>query len=340
MKLSIEKSDYSMFVSVYQNLENKKNIFYMYFTTNLLHYALESTQFVPDNVNLVVITGGLEQEEIALIHRRMNIPTVHLSRRYNDGHIWEMLFNVNKHNFGWIDVDCFASSPDLFSDLVKIDDHTAINTVWARKHDYYGIDDYFANTYLQFININIAKNIMNKYPKLNLTPVYINETVVRWYEVPRFLDEEEKAILIAAFPKCGKNQKGFDTTHYYQMLVMIEGFQINKVRELNQLAKYYSEEALHLGGCNMIHTYQMDKSARRIFYRFNMRYSYYLLIKYFHELPECYVHFKEEFDKTMTMNKLSTDLRDLVPKLLEYTQRNGIYLNVSMEENHEKECIV
>ena len=129
MKLSIEKNDYLMFISAYQSLENKKDIFYMYFTTKLLHYALESTQFVPENVNLVVITGGMEQEEIDLIHRKINIPTIHLGRRYNDGHIWEMLFNVNEHNFGWMDVDCFASNPGLFSDLVKIDDHTAINTV-------------------------------------------------------------------------------------------------------------------------------------------------------------------------------------------------------------------
>lgn len=338
MKLSIDKTDYSKFVSTYNGLETQKDIFYMYFTTKLLHYALESTRYIPENVNLVLITAGLEQEEIDLINRKINYPAIHLGQRYNDGYIWEMLFAVNEYNFGWIDVDCFISALSIYADLVKIDENTAINTVWARKHDYYGIDAYFANTYMQFINIKIAKQIMEKYPKLSMTPIYINEEVMRWYEVPRFLDENEKEFLISAFPKCGDNKKGFDTTHYYQMIVMIERFQIQRVRELDQLAKYYSNEAVHLGGCNMIHTYQMDKSARRIFYRFNMRYSYYLLVKYLHELPESYVQFKKEFDKTMANNKLSTDLQDLVPRIQEFFTRNNICLRVKIEECYEKEC--
>lgn len=338
MKLSIEKEDYTRFVSAYEKLENKNNIFYVYFTTKLLHYALESTKFVPKTANLVVITGGLEQGEIDFISREFSIPVIHLSKRYNDGHIWEMLFDVNRNNFGWMDVDCFVSSPKVFEDLVKIDEQTAINTIWARKHEYYGIDAYFANTFMQFINIKIAKYIMDKYPKLNLTPIYINQEVVRWYEVPRFLEEDEKALLLSAFPRCGENKKGFDTTHYYQLLVMLEGFKIHRVRELDPLAQYYSEEALHLGGCNMIHTYPLDKTPRRIFYRFNMRFSYYLLKKYFDKLPDCYGAFKKEFDKTMEINKLSTDTEDLVLKINEYIQRNGIRLNVEIGEEHEETC--
>ena len=74
----------------------------------------------------------------------------------------------------------------------------------------------------------------------------------------------------------------------------------------------------------MIHRIILDHSLKRIYYRFNMRYSYYLLQKYMDVLPEQYKELQRSFAGNMNENKLSCDREDLESRILEYAQRNGL----------------
>lgn len=55
------------FKEFYEKLNNKKKIFYVYFSKGLLHFALESVRRVPKDVNLVIIVSGIDQSEIDII---------------------------------------------------------------------------------------------------------------------------------------------------------------------------------------------------------------------------------------------------------------------------------
>lgn len=321
---NITPADLKLFQEFYSNLESKKDIFYMYFTGNLLHYALGSTALIPNEVNLVLITSDLTQNEIQAIKNKIHRPHINFTNKYHDGYIWDMLIETNEFNFGWIDVDCFIFNPQIF-DEIKIfpNDKIAINTVWARKYDEYCVDYYFANTYFTFVNISVYKYIKSLYHDVTMMPSVYNA------QSDQIVFEAHKNISLELFKtlKMHYNKLDvclFDTTHLYHMLFYINGFEINRIRDLNQMSTYYSQEALHLGGCHLIHRYMLDDSLKRLYFRFNMRLSFYILHKNLFQLPKEYQQFYNLFKENIIKNKLNPDIDDVIEKIKSYAKRNNI----------------
>ena len=194
-----------------------------------------------------------------------------------------------------------------------------------KSDDSYGLEDLFSNMYLQFFRFEALKTVRERFGEVTMLPVVFDGThnempYERYYVMPK----EEQERLFALYPALRNDEKGLDTTHYFQLLMFAEGYTIKRVRKLSQMKQYYSGEALHLGGCHMIHRIILDHSLKRIYYRFNMRYSYYLLQKYMDVLPEQYKELQRSFAGNMNENKLSCDREDLESRILEYAQRNGL----------------
>lgn len=323
--MQISSTDYGKFQSFYQGLSVKNHIFYMFFTSNLLHYAMESVSLVPAEVNLVIITAGLTGDEIECIHRFFRRPHLNFDTKYHDTCIWEMIRRATEGNFGWLDVDCFVYNPQLFQEMMKISDRTALNTAWSRPYDYYGVDGLFANTYFLYVNADILQKMTEKYKDLTFVPrVFRDVEGEPIYGNYKYLSEGETEFLIEKYPNAINNPKGYDTTHHYQIMLMVEGYEVKRIRELNQLAVYYSKELFHLGGCYRIHEALLDKGLRRVYFRFNMRYSFYLLQKYIKQLPEQYLEFQKKFAENMERNKLSTDMEEVLDAVMKYSERSGI----------------
>ncbi|MEK8169661.1 hypothetical protein NKH77_07340 [Streptomyces sp. M19] len=49
----------------------------------------------------------------------------------DDNTAWEFLFDANRTNFGYVDIDCFVLEPEVFSDLASFDEGVAVNAIWT-----------------------------------------------------------------------------------------------------------------------------------------------------------------------------------------------------------------
>ena len=62
--------DYQMMKLFYNSLVDKKNIFYIYFTSDLLYWLDKSLELIPDSVNVVLIGAGLDDNEQVWVRNR------------------------------------------------------------------------------------------------------------------------------------------------------------------------------------------------------------------------------------------------------------------------------
>lgn len=325
MNMDVDENDKLAFAAFYRNLACKENIIFMYFSTGLLHFAVESCALVPKSGNLVLITTCLSEEEEKVVEEKIRRPHINFLNYYHDGDIWNLIVSEVTGNFGWLDVDCFIFNQNIFEEMTHFGEKIGINTLWVKSYACYCLENLFSNTYLQFFRYDVLKQVQAKFDQVSMLPIVFSNTYddipyERYYKIPK--GEQEKLFLM--YPALRNDKKGLDTTHYYQLLMFTEGYTINRVRELSQMKQYYSEEAVHLGGCHMIHVTKLDNSLKRIYYRFNMRFSYYVLLKHLAILPKQYEELREIFENNMRDNKLSCDREDLESHILEYAKRNGL----------------
>ena len=86
----------------YEGLDDKRDIFYMAFSSNLLHWVKLTTSFIPDRVNLVLVGWDLSADEIEWVKANVNRPFHHIPLAIDDKTVWEFLFEFNRYNFGWV----------------------------------------------------------------------------------------------------------------------------------------------------------------------------------------------------------------------------------------------
>src|SRR5271165_7100103 len=98
-----EREYLAKFLSFYEQLPDKRNIFYVFFSSALLHWVKTILAFIPDRVNIVLIGSQLKQGELEWLRTAQNRPFHHIPMRVDDKTVWEFLFEVNRHNFGWLD---------------------------------------------------------------------------------------------------------------------------------------------------------------------------------------------------------------------------------------------
>ncbi|MGH3994452.1 MAG: VOC family protein, partial [Pseudonocardiaceae bacterium] len=115
------------FKAFYARLEDKRDVFYTFFTGGLLHWALKAASFVPADVNLVFLGAELSAEEREWIAANVDRPFHYIDLPVNDWPVWDFLLEASDTNFGWLDIDCFVLIPDVFRDLAKVPPVVALN---------------------------------------------------------------------------------------------------------------------------------------------------------------------------------------------------------------------
>jgi len=285
---------------------------------------LESVRRVPADVNLVIITAGVDQDEKDIIEKYIGREVIYLENVYPDMSIWEILFRYNKYSFGWLDVDCFVFDSSLFKDLSDLNDGVGVNTVWAGRFSRYQIEDWLGNTFFAFYNKRAMNEIFDKYGFISPRIARFPDKDLNYLDKECYVDisEEQIELLKDKFPLFKENERGyFDTTHLYQIYILMNGMKIGRVRNVDSLKEYYFNGALHLGGCNRIHVYRLDNPKTNMVFKFNMRFSYLLLKKYLPILPEYYREIYKVFTKTLKDNGICADVENLRSSISRYMKK-------------------
>lgn len=137
------------FRAFYDNLADKHEPFYMFFTSGLLHWAAAAESHVPRDTNLVLLGSGLTDAEQTWITTHLDRPFHHITERIDDIAAWQLLFAVNEQSFGWLDIDCFVLNPGVFAELADIAPDVSMNCGWSMATDF-GFP--VAGTHLLFVN--------------------------------------------------------------------------------------------------------------------------------------------------------------------------------------------
>jgi hypothetical protein len=317
-----ERKYLAKFLSFYEQLPDKRNIFYIFFSSALLHWVKTILAFVPDRVNTVLIGSELTQGELEWLRTAQNRPFHHIPMRVDDKTVWEFLFEVNRHNFGWLDVDCFVLNPNVFDEMASIGDKVSLNSAYS----YIGHGGMrVVSTHFLFVNVAIRDAIRRAGVKVSpCTYSYTDNPAGRHVpnvttKVPthRQLDlirntvllDEEGLPVPPSMIKEKFDAPVFDTLVMYQLVATALGYPVKFVRCVSGIAgtqESYSDELMHIAAASYFRTLKRyehykperltDRQREEIFsyYKLLLQFNYLLLSKRVAGLPEEYLRLQEE----------------------------------------------
>lgn len=277
----LEMPNKAKFAEFYTRLENTRDIYYMFFTTGMLFWVAKSISYIPADVNLVLLCAGLDEEERAWINTNYRFPVFYIDEYTDDNSIWNMLFAVNKKNFGWIDCDCFVLNPGIFAEMTTIDDDVFANVCWANADRRTGKE--LLNSYFVFINQKALRAMgeaaLDVSPGIYLYPGDTDKAKRLAHMYPFILEPQHMPFILAyqggypmQFSETGDDGY-FDTLLISQFVAAGLGYRLHRVRSLSN-AHYASNDLLHVGGSsNFSEPYQRVKSnnVSVVKYAFNIR---------------------------------------------------------------------
>lgn len=271
------------FRSFYDRLEQKRDIYYMFFTGGLLHWAVKAESYVPPDVNLVLIGSDLSTAEREWIAAHIKRPFHHMNVLVNDWPVWDFLLETNQFSFGWLDIDCLVLNPEILREATKLPARAAVNCVWSYDSGY---DCRIANTYLMFVNIDAIREL-----RARRIPVWARPHDWRggdrseqagmrcFYRVP---SARERRVMrtVAPTDEHGRprppgSRNFFDTMSVFQILAHAIGFDAHHVRRLenpmlgpiepgqaHEQPQEMSDEIVHVGGISYYHEHFHNPAVR------------------------------------------------------------------------------
>jgi hypothetical protein len=243
------------FAKFYQCLPDKHDIFYMFFSGGLLHWVATSAGFVPDDVNLVLIGSGLPAREQEWVRESLGRPFFHVDLTISDDIAWTFLYDINEHNFGWLDIDCFVFNGALFGEMTNISSDVFVNATWWLDSGY-GFP--LASSFFQFVNVNALRILRAN--GLGVSPdSYSYRPLKRKYPnmpyYPEVLTRRLRKQLLKVMPADAGWPGGIpflDTTYMAQLVARTLGLGGGQVRRLVSTEEgmppdEYSSELIHIG---------------------------------------------------------------------------------------------
>lgn len=241
--------------SFYDALPDATDVIYMFVTPNLLHWAITALRFVPVDVNLVLIGSGLADEEAEWLARHGGRPFLRLSDRIDLDTIWDLLFDINRRNFGWLDPDCFIMNPSLFTEMRRVAAGDIVNCMWTHaacgptKRPFHVLESYFLFFNVEAIDALRRAGVL---PRPSAKTATLRQVALLKQIVPA--DEGGEDVY--------RSLGGFALSHRlldfeYARLVLFQlvanacGYKLNRVRFFTEIDtfnpyNYYSDEAIHV----------------------------------------------------------------------------------------------
>jgi len=338
--LELESPDRKRFRDFYESLENKRDIFYLFLKSGLLHWAVKQLEFIPKEVNLVLIGTALTNEERAFVAEHIDRPFFHVNLEIDSNAAWEFLFQTNRYNFGWIDVGCFVNNSSLFRELCHIEPDVAVNSIYTHTERHRRLFlEYFV-----FVNVRAIRELEVR--KIRVYPGQYNycASVRRGHfnahlRVPRSQDRKlMRQIMRQATGGAVDGFRGwlashklfelsFFSGHLFYLHAQQFGFRIKRVRHLtepsdvNGLHNFFSDEvitALYIPHYERVYT--SEKFAGDL--RMTMQAEYLILRDLVDRLPATYTH--RLGDITLKMLRLGLTFEDASKNVIDYLTRFGV----------------
>jgi hypothetical protein len=303
----------------YAALPDKKDVFYMFFTSGLLQWASRAASFVPRDVNLVLLGSDLQPDEVAWIGDNLRRPFHHIRLHVDDRAVWEFLFDVNAHNFGWLDVDCFVLQPGLFTEMTRIAPESVANTVWSFEAP--GGTD-MLSTFLVFLNVDAIRKVS---AEIAVSPDAYSHVLIRRpgnpYAFTKLLTKDHLKWLDKVLPSSGNrmpiyvNGDGyFDTLQVYQLMANVLNYRVNRVRPLTLKQQLSSDEIVHIGKVSYYRRYKTRSEPQmRKLYILLLQADFVLLSEMAGQLPPHYDRLRREIKAEIEAVGLPAEVGTLKP---------------------------
>lgn len=305
--LELERGERRRFREFYHRLRDTRDIYYIFFRTGLLHWVFKQLEFIPDDVNVVLLASGLTPEEWAWVRARTDRPLFHTELVIDDNAAWELLFETNERSFGWIELGCFVNNSALFGELARIDDDVAFNCVYTHteRHRRTFVE------YLLFVNVRAIQAL--RAHGIDVHPSrYDSEGSVRdehqhaCHRVPRARDRALVRRMLYGEREAGlldrlallANAQVFDLSFFIGHLVLLHvqqlGFRMHRVRHLTASThlnyhNFFSDEVITAPHISRYETlYVRDGPAFDADLEKTLLADYALLRSMYTELPPAY----------------------------------------------------
>jgi len=290
----VEQPHLLEFQAFYERLADRRDVFYMFFTSGLLHWTLSSLRFVPPEVNVVLIGANLIPEELQWIANHVSRHFHHVRLAADDKTIWELLWQTNRHHFGWLDIDCFVLNPELFQAMKRIEPDVIANGCWPFTPRP-GIDVLL--TYFLFLNVDVIRKVTAALPVSPCTYSYHESRSGRTapYGFCRRVTPAITAALASLLPTGSEGHPVYltetdcyDTLQVYQLVAQSLGHRIGRVR---QLRRQMSNEIVHVGRVSYYSWGWAKRTlpSRQADYRLRVQADYLILRPLVERLPGGYV---------------------------------------------------
>jgi catechol 2,3-dioxygenase-like lactoylglutathione lyase family enzyme len=301
----LERSHLEEFRAFYDGLPDQCDVFYMFFTRGLLHWMVSAARHIPPETNLVLLGSAIPEDEERFIRETLGRPFHNIRLGVDDNTAWEFLFAVNRHNFGWIDIDCFILGPGLLADLVQIDRDVAVNAVWTYEAAP-GVP--VGCTHLMFVNVQAAAALRARGREVspaNYDWAGSDIPTLHSRTYCRVLTARQRRLLLEVLPPDEHGRPAppgeapfFDTLVAYQVAAAAGGFRTHRVRPLvhRTQATLHSgdgqrawqqdmtDEVVHVGGVSYYWKFFHQPEFRQLY----LAVEHTVLGRCAHELPPYY----------------------------------------------------
>lgn len=252
------------FRAFYEKLPEKRKIYYMFFTGDLLHWVAKAASHVPDDVNLVLIGSALPDYDRQWLRDELRRPFHHVDLRIDDNTAWEFLLATNEYNFTWLDIDCLVINDQLFDEMTMMAPSSCVNAIWWQDSGF-GFD--VASTYFMTVNVMAERALRNA--GIAVSPnMYSRRPFNRQVAGRRcysdVLTRRQRRRLLNILPAddsgrpsfAGERMTVYDTMVVHQLMARTAGFRAHPVRHLARRSadgagssfEEISDEIIHIGG--------------------------------------------------------------------------------------------
>ena len=275
--------------------------FFFYFTSGMLMFVLKSLKYIPSFINVPLIGNNLKPEEIEFIDQHIQAPLFHIQQSdISDQSVLDMLLQICTNNFGYMDVDTFVLNPQIFHDIMMIENETAIQCYRTYQiFEKYNV----CETNFMYFNITLCKEIP-------LTP-YSYSYQGDYLSIPKaVLHELSEMLPVGQCPI----RDYFDTLILFQLLCKARGKKILSIQQ-NQLKEKDDLDFFHLGNSCFISNLFTKLSSKAIHISLhNIKSIFFtreLYNTYMEILPSTYKVFPDLFQQALA----NSDFLDVLSRI-------------------------